>query len=171
MTNLEEKSSMGLKPNIAAMLSYLLVWIIGFVSSSIINFIVIGQMIPGWFQGVPDGTKEQLISKIQIAGIISLVIGGVFTTGAGFVFFTMEKVSRFVRVHTIQAILFNILSISVSILLSIMTIALGAGIAVFGILVSIAFLVVWIWLIVRAYKGDMLKLPVISEQAENIVAK
>ena len=165
--NTDSKSSMGLKPNIAATLSYALVWIIGHVS----YWIVIGQMIPGLTSGAYSGAGQAAMNSIMPQFILSLIISGVLTAGAGFIFFVLEKESRFVRVHAMQAILFGVLWFASSFVFTIATLALGAGIAVLSLPVSIAFLVVWIWLMVKAYKGDMLKLPFIGEQAEKIVAK
>lgn len=168
---MDGKSSIGLQPNIAAALSYALIWIIGVISNSIISFIVLSQMLPGGAFGGHNPENPETMSKILFASIISQFISAGITFGAGFILFTMEKESRFVRLHAIQAILFNVLNFAVVIILGVMTMALGPGIGVLGIFVNIAFLVVWILLMVKAYKGDMLKLPVISDLAENIVTK
>lgn len=164
--DMDGKSSIGIKPNIAAALSYALVWAIGCISSLIIGFKIVQDYGPNIAT-----TNDRLLIQIQMTTIMYLVISGVITLGAGCIFFLMEKESRVVRLHSMQAILFGVLWFAASIILSVMGMALGAGIALLSIPVSIAFLVVWILLMVKAYKGDMLKLPVISNIAENIVTK
>lgn len=164
--NMDDKSSFGLKPNIAAILPYALVLIISTISGFIIGFKV-GEELAQYGNHPPD----RVMLKIQIASLGYGVITWIITLGAGFIFFVMEKESRFVRLHSMQAILFYILNLAVSIIFSVMTMALGAGVAVISIPVSIVIFVVWILMMVKAYKGDILKLPVISDMAENIVTQ
>jgi uncharacterized membrane protein len=169
--NMDGKSSMGLQPNIAAALSYALIYIVGIVSSLVIILVFVQDVPTNRSGDIPAWAIREIETKILINTFISLIVSAVITLGAGLIFFVMEKENRFVRLHAMQAILFGVLWFAVPILLGIMTMALGAGVAVLSILVSIAFLVGWILLIVKAYKGEILKLPVISDLAENIVTK
>lgn len=152
MGNSGGKSSFGLEPNIAATLSYALVWTVGNISYWIV-------MVPALKSGVFPGV------------FFSLIIPGALTAGAGFIFFVLEKQSRFVRVHAMQAILFAVLWFASEAVIT--GLALVAGIVILGFPVpaSIAFLLVWLWLMVKAYRGEMFKLPIIGELAENLVAK
>lgn len=175
--NMDGKTSVGLKPNIAAVLSYALVWTIGCVSNWIISLLVINAFEPGGFfalSSIPYASPEydRVMTRVLFYGVISLIISGVITFGAGFIFFIVEKESRFVRLHTMQAILFSVLSFAAAILISFVAMVLGAIIStVLSIPVSLTFLVIWILLMVKAYNGKMLNLPVIGSLAENIVTK
>lgn len=176
--NMSGKSSTGLKPNIAAALSYALIWITGFLSNTIISLIVIGQMLPGFSSGRYNSENAEILVKLVFAGLISQIISLGIACGVGFMFFLMERESRFVRLHTIQAILFNVLNVATIIVIGVvggvigvMDLALGGVASVLGHLVLLAFLVIWIILMVKAYKGERLKLPVINNIAENIVSK
>lgn len=177
----DDKSSLGIKPNIAATLSYALVWIVGVISNMIIGWIALGQIVPQYYskEGLFRQLQYEIATggntlqiKLQIAGIVALFISGVITCGAGFVFFTMEKESRWVRLHTIQAILFFMLTIVAYIVVTILSMALGPNAnTILTMLLGLIFLVIWILLMVKAYKGNMFKLPFISDLAENIVTK
>jgi uncharacterized membrane protein len=174
--NMDGKSSTGFKPNIAAALSYALIWIIGLVCSLIQTFIIF--LVTTYSKGA---------FKTEIIFYIAPIISALITLGAGFIFFLMEKESRFVRLHSMQAILVGVLWFAVPFLFYIVFIVLYetppattnkdvAYLAVIaylllGYLVSLTFLVIWILLMVKAYMGGMLKLPVISYIAKNIVTK
>jgi uncharacterized membrane protein len=111
----------------------------------------------------------------------------------GLIFFFIEKENRFVRFHAMQSILFGITNTVVMGLLVvvaiIMTFAFGIGGAIvggaLGMIVNLLVWVVWLifWLIalvflvglifaaVKAYQGQMFKLPIIGNMAEKIVNK
>jgi uncharacterized membrane protein len=79
----------------------------------------------------------------------------------GLIFFLIEKENRFVRFHAMQSIItFGALS-ALSMVLSF--------IPFFWILlpiVGILQLILWVILMVKAYQGEMFKLPVVGEMAE-----
>ena len=96
----------------------------------------------------------------------------------GLIFYLIEKDNRYVRFHALQSIFF---SIAVLVVFG----GLGAFLALFqdvpvvniiigtlGSLVSfllrIAVFVVWIMLMVRAYRGERYKLPVVGDMAEQV---
>ena len=109
----------------------------------------------------------------------------------GVIFFFLEKDNRFVRLHAMQSILFGVAWSAVMIVLviigSILTFigaaisstAGGAASSLFGLLVTLAWLLVWlislglfVFLIltaVKAYQGKWTKLPIIGNMAEKIV--
>lgn len=109
----------------------------------------------------------------------------------GLIFFFLEKDNRFVRLHAMQSILFGVawsaLMIVLVILGTIFTF-IGAAIsatagdavsALFGLIVSLIWLLIWlvpiglfVFLIltaVKAYQGKWTKLPIIGNMAEKIV--
>ena len=111
----------------------------------------------------------------------------------GLIFFFIEKENRFVRFHAMQSILFGIANTVIMGLLVVVGIILTAVLSVGGALVGgplgmIVHLLVWVvwlifWLIallflvglvfaaVKAYQGQMFKLPIIGNMAEKIVNK
>ncbi|HEX8069933.1 MAG TPA: DUF4870 domain-containing protein [Pyrinomonadaceae bacterium] len=122
------KTSMGLEPNVAAMLCYATMFVCG------------------------------------LGIIVSLL------------FFLMEKTSRFVRFHAMQALLLAGAAIVLSIVLSIIGVILSyAHLGVIEYLLrlvcGLAFLVLWILGAIKAYQGETYKMPVVGDIAENITNK
>ena len=112
----------------------------------------------------------------------------------GLIFFFLEKDNRFVRFHAMQSILFGIANsvilMVLAIVATILTVVFTIGAAASGSsgIASLISLFVWlIWLIfwlvgmlcfvglifaaVKAYQGQMFKLPIIGNMAEKIVNK
>jgi len=111
----------------------------------------------------------------------------------GLIFFFIEKENRFIRFHAMQSIIFGIANSVImgvlAVVAVILTFAFGIGGAVVGggIGVVIHMLVWLIWLLfwllamvlliglifaaVKAYQGQMFKLPIIGNMAEKIVNK
>ena len=109
----------------------------------------------------------------------------------GVIFYLIEKENRFIRFHAMQSILFGIANSILMIVLVIvgfvLTFAFGIGGAMvgggIGTLVSMLIWLIWLlfWLIgialfatlifaaVKAYQGQMFKLPIIGNMAEKIV--
>ena len=113
----------------------------------------------------------------NIASLIAYLAGWV----SGLIFFLIEKSSRLVRFHAMQAILLDaviiVLAIVVAVVIAILVIILGQ---ISGALASIASLLsglLWLVLVVgillvkvlcliKAYGGTMFKLPIIGNYAE-----
>lgn len=111
----------------------------------------------------------------------------------GLIFFFMEKENRFIRFHAMQSILFgianSILMMVLVVVAVILTFAFGIGGAMvgggIGTLISMLVWLIWLlfWLIamvvlvglifaaVKAYQGQIFKLPIIGNMAEKIVNK
>jgi uncharacterized membrane protein len=94
----------------------------------------------------------------NIAGLLCYVIAP-FT---GIVFLVIEKESRFVRFHAMQSTIFGVAWFVLNLILNF--------IPFIGWLVSLvimlAGLALWILLMLKAYQGEMYKLPVIGDIAE-----
>jgi uncharacterized membrane protein len=118
----------------------------------------------------------------NIAALLSYVFGWV----SGLVFFLMEKDSKLVRFHAMQSILFCVVIAVLGIALWIVTFLIllvgallpdimGSLLPLLGTLIwiifSVALLIGWILCLVRAYQGQLFKLPVIGNMAEKIVNK
>ena len=94
----------------------------------------------------------------NVAGLLCYVAGWI----TGLIFFLIEKENRFVRFHAMQSIItFGGLTV--------LSIALGmipfVNLVVLPIL-GILQLILWIVLMVKAYQGQLFKLPVIGDMAE-----
>ena len=100
----------------------------------------------------------------NIAGLLCYVLGWV----TGLIFFLLEKENKFVRFHAMQSIItfgaFTVLSIILSIFSWLPFI--GLLFWVLNIISGILAFVLWIVLMVKAYKGEKYKLPVAGEMAE-----
>ena len=111
----------------------------------------------------------------------------------GVIFYLLEKENRFIRFHAMQSILFGIansvlMMVLVVVAMILTFISIGTSAAVGGAVGSLMGLLVWViwmlfWLIamalfvglifaaVKAYQGQMFKLPIIGNMAEKIVNK
>jgi uncharacterized membrane protein len=100
--------------------------------------------------------------KPSVAALIAYF--GVWITGI--IFLVLEKKSRFVKFHAAQSLVtFGALFVLGIILGSIPYIwLLDSLLGIFGF-------VLWILLMVKAYQGEMYKLPVAGDIAEGIVGK
>jgi uncharacterized membrane protein len=86
----------------------------------------------------------------NVAGLLCYVVGWI----TGLIFFLIEKDSKFVKFHAMQSIItFGACTI------------LGF-IPIVNWFIGIVALVLWILLMVKAYKGEKFKLPVIGDLAE-----
>ncbi|MBP7791850.1 MAG: DUF4870 domain-containing protein [Candidatus Goldbacteria bacterium] len=101
--------------------------------------------------------KTQIGLTENFEAMLCYVLGWV----TGVIFFIIEKESKFVRFHALQSIL---TFIGVMILFVVLSI-----IPVLGWLISVVFtpvvIILWIILMVRAYRGEMWKLPIVGEMA------
>ncbi len=109
---------------------------------------------------------------------LAALLAYVLTWVTGLIFFIIEKENRFVRFHAMQAILFGVSITALYIALTIVTPIIGfvsgilaAMVGLVGLLIPLLFLVGWILCMVKAYQGEMFKLPIIGDMAANIVNK
>ena len=104
----------------------------------------------------------------NVASLLAYLFGWV----GGLVFILIEKENREVRFHAWQSIGFSVALFAGYILLLIISAILGAISSILGILVGLLVLVfwlgaliVWVLLMVRAYQGQIMRLPVIGDFA------
>lgn len=101
----------------------------------------------------------------NIAGALAYFLG-VFT---GVLFFLLEKENKFVKFHAIQSILFSIGLFIIWLPLNILTLIMPDFISVLltcaSLIMSFGVLFVWIFLMYKAYTGEMYKLPVVGDIA------
>jgi uncharacterized membrane protein len=118
----------------------------------------------------------------NIAALLAYVFGWI----SGLIFFLIEKDSKLVRFHGMQAILFNVcvlvlciamwvvtfvLVLIASQLADIMGTVVGLVATLIWLVLSVGILIAWVLCLVRAYQGQYFKLPVIGNMAEKIVNK
>jgi uncharacterized membrane protein len=95
----------------------------------------------------------------NIAGLLCYVLGWI----TGLIFFLVEKESKFVKFHAMQSIVVSGALTLISIAVSIFTPSLRI---VMSPLVSIFSIVILIIMIIKAYNGEMYKLPIAGDIAE-----
>jgi len=122
----------------------------------------------------PNGPTSMGMDANVAAGLSYL-----FSIVGGIIFYFGEKQNRFVRFHAMQSILFNAFWIVLFVVLfsvqsflyaSVILIPLGFVFTCLTILLPLALLAVWIVLMVYAFQGKYIKLPVIGDYAEKYAA-
>src|SRR5882724_11447359 len=119
----------------------------------------------------------------NIAALLAYLLGFL----GGLIFFFMEKSSRFVKFHAMQSILFQVLiavyvifAIIVSVILGVLGAAMNGGIiiTILGglltlvlVVVSLAFFIGFVMLLIKAFQGQTFKLPIIGNMAEKFASK
>jgi uncharacterized membrane protein len=101
----------------------------------------------------------------NVAGMLAYI-----TIIPAIVFLVLEPYNkrRFIRFHSFQCIFLTVAYIVLAIVLSIFTMIPGLGLIMLPVhfLIWIGALVLWIILLMKAYQGQMFKLPVIGDMAE-----
>jgi len=109
----------------------------------------------------------------NVVALLSYVLG--FVTGLAF--FLIEKENKFVRFHAIQSmIVFGalfVLQIAVGMFFIMFAMMrLGFMLPMFSFITGLLYLagaILWVILMVKAYQGDMFKLPIAGDIAEKQV--
>lgn len=117
----------------------------------------IGSVQEGPVSQQPEGKTSTGLQQ-NVAGLLCYVLGWV----TGIVFLLLEKDNRFVRFHAVQSIVvFGALTV-VDIVLNFIPI-IGWVIAW---IIGVVAIILWIVLMVKAYQGQMYKLPIAGNIAE-----
>ena len=107
---------------------------------------------------MPEQIKTSSGMDQNVAGLLCYVAGWI----TGLIFFLIEKENRFVRFHAMQSI---IVFGSLSVLFMVVGFIPFINLIVIPIL-AILQVILWIILMVKAYQGELFKLPVIGDIAE-----
>jgi len=93
----------------------------------------------------------------NVGALLSYLAG--FITGI--IFFVIEKENKFIRFHAMQSIILfgGLFALQMMLAFTVVLIFLIP-------IINIASLILWIILMVKAYQGEMFKLPVIGNIAE-----
>ncbi|RSK29373.1 hypothetical protein EJF36_13040 [Bacillus sp. HMF5848] len=101
--------------------------------------------------------------EVNIAGLLCYILG-IFT---GILFLVIEKESTFVKFHAMQSVITSAFLFVITTVLSFIPI-IGWLIS---LLLSPLCLILWIVLMLQAYKGKKFKLPIVGDIAEKQVIK
>jgi len=107
----------------------------------------------------------------NVAGLLTYILG--FITGIIFLVIEPYKNDKFVRFHAFQSIFFNVAVIVFWIAYTIVASVLGVvslGIlamlmGLVGLLISLAILAYWIFVMYKAYNNELYKIPFIGDLA------
>lgn len=114
--------------------------------------------------GAPTAASSAGLTD-NVAGMLAYI-----TIIPAIVFLVLEPYNkrRFIRFHSFQCIFLTVAFIALGIVLSIITMIPFLGLIMIPVhfLIWIGALVLWIILLMKAYQGQMFKLPVIGDMAE-----
>jgi uncharacterized membrane protein len=107
----------------------------------------------------------------NVAGLLTYILG--FITGIVFLVIEPYKNDKFVRFHAFQSIFFNVAIVVFWIAYSIVGSVLGfvslgfmaVMMGLVGLLISLAILAYWIFLMYKAYNRELYKIPFIGDLA------
>ena len=95
--------------------------------------------------------------QANVAALLSYLVGFI----SGIVFLVIEKENKFVRFHAMQSTI-----VSGSLFILQIVLSFIPFLVMLSPLVGLAGLALWIILMIKAYQGEMFKLPVIGDIAE-----
>ena len=105
------------------------------------------------------------------------VLSYLFWGLSGLVFFVLERKNRFVRFHAAQSLVVLGSAMIVYIVLRLITVIPLIGFLLSPVLSCLTFVVlipaalIWIFLMVQAYRGSRTKLPIVGDYAEALLAR
>ncbi len=122
---------------------------------------------------VPTGAPTESGLAPNVAGALAYVLGPI----TGILFMVIEKHNAFVRFHAAQSIVVGVASVIASIALSVLSTVLAVipilgWIAAFLLWLALGFgfFVLWIVLMVRAYRGREWEVPGLGKYARQLLA-
>ena len=114
-------------------------------------------------RGPSDGQKSSITLDANLAAM--LAYAGFFLF-SGVLFLLIEKESRFVRFHAAQSVL-------VAVALAVLYVFLGT-MPLLALLIPVVWMgsvVLWLFLMLKAYRGESYKLPVLGSFAQQLTAR
>lgn len=109
-----------------------------------------------------NGEKTSTGLQPNVAALLSYLLG--FVTGI--IFLVIEKDNKFVRFHAMQSTVTFLPLFVGQIVIGYIPI-----IGMLSILIGLLSLVLWIILMIKAYQGEMFKLPIAGDIADNFLNK
>jgi uncharacterized membrane protein len=100
----------------------------------------------------------------NVAGALCYLLG--FITGIIFLVIAPYNQNKFIRFHAFQSIFLNVAWIALWLVLGMLAVMThGIGVLLYPLL-TLAFFVLWLYMMFSAYNGKRVKLPVIGDLAE-----
>jgi uncharacterized membrane protein len=102
---------------------------------------------------------------------VSVLLAYLFSWVSGLVFLLIEKENGFVRFHAAQSIVLGLVFTGVSAILAILSAIpiIGLVFSLASALVAVGFLVATVVLMIEAYQGTTIRLPVIGKLVQTLV--
>lgn len=117
--------------------------------------------------GATSATMDTKKTAIGLDENITGALAYLFWFITGIIFLLLEKDSKFVRFHAMQSIVFFAAYFLISVILGF--------IPIIGLIISILMapvgILIALFLMYKAYKGEMFKLPVVGDMAEQFLNK
>jgi len=95
---------------------------------------------------------------------IFAVVAYFFGILGGILVYLLKKQDAYARFHAVQSILLTVAVVVLSIVIGIVTLGLGS------IIIGPVFLLLWLFMMYKAYSGEKYKLPFIGNYAEKYSA-
>jgi uncharacterized membrane protein len=105
-----------------------------------------------------EGEQSSTGLQANLAGLLCYVLGLL----SGLLFFLIEKKSKFVKFHALQSMLLSVALFVISLVLAFVPVINEVA----ALVLPILSLILWIFLMVKAYQGQTFKLPMIGDVAE-----
>jgi len=129
-----------------------------------------GPAVPAADAAAVPATGSTAMSS-NVAGLLAYILG--FITGIVFLVIEPYKNDKFVRFHAFQSIFFNVALVVFWIAYSIVGSILGfvslgflaVAMGLVGLLIALAILAYWIFLMYKAYNRELYKIPFIGDLA------
>ncbi|MHA6252626.1 DUF4870 domain-containing protein [Oceanobacillus sp. CAU 1775] len=122
-------------------------------------------------EAATETTEEKNVTVVKTSSGLEENLGGAlaYLLGAvtGIIFLIIEKDNRFIRFHAFQSIF---IFIAVFVLTTVLSFIPIIGWIV-SLLLSPVILILWLFMMWKAYQGEMFKLPIIGDIAEQQVDK
>ena len=118
------------------------------------------------------GRSMQTVTRAQgkVGALPENLAGGLayltFIPAVAFLLVEPYNKNRFVRFHSIQCLLFSIAAVVVGVLLFVVPVVAPLIISLVSVVALLAAGVLWVVMVVKAFQGEMFKLPVLGHFAE-----
>ncbi|ETA67425.1 putative membrane protein [Methanolobus tindarius DSM 2278] len=105
----------------------------------------------------------------NIAGLLAYILGWI----SGIILLVIEKENKFVRFHAAQSVVLYLGLFILNFILGFLTAIdfIGLIFALISMLIGLVSFVLWLFLMFKAYKGEMYRLPVIADYADQLEQK
>lgn len=110
-----------------------------------------------------DNVTTSIGLKQNLVGLLCYLFGVI----SGVVFLLIEKENQFVKYHAIQSIVVFVFLFILNVILTAIPL-IGWAI---GLILTPIYLILWVYMMWKAYQNVRFKLPIVSDIVENIVSK